>query len=244
MVRLLTSKTSYQKERWQENSNKIIRLLNDEPLTFKTIIEKSGLSRSVVNGHLKELEKEGIIKKEYRKGKVVNVLQTKMPAASKEKLEPVLFAAYAQHYVLGVIPFTAKIDGEEKVFEALLSPEKEKIKDRIELTTKRLGVFYVFSLLKALEERNFDWVEQAKQLDYGILFDKTHIEKMAVTTIGGRELTENNHDHPFLIIRDTVDMPEKKEIEKFKRLLKQIYPEEVGNYEKILFQVQRSIASD
>jgi len=65
----------YQKLVWKENRNKIIQHLNEQPLTFKQLIEKSGLSRSVVNGHLKALETKGIIKKEYRKGKILNVLQ-------------------------------------------------------------------------------------------------------------------------------------------------------------------------
>ena len=66
---------SYQKRAWEDNRNKIIRLLNNEPLTFKQVIEKSGLSRAVVNGHLRILEKEGVIKKTYESGRLLNVLQ-------------------------------------------------------------------------------------------------------------------------------------------------------------------------
>lgn len=66
---------NYQKRAWQENRNRIIQLLNNEPLTFKQVIEKSGLSRAVVNDHLKTLEKEGAIKKTYGSGKLLNILQ-------------------------------------------------------------------------------------------------------------------------------------------------------------------------
>ena len=67
--------TDYQKIVWKQNQNKVIQLLNEQPLTFKQIIEKSGLSRSVINEHLKALEAKSVIKKEYKNGKILNVLQ-------------------------------------------------------------------------------------------------------------------------------------------------------------------------
>jgi hypothetical protein len=67
--------TDYQKIVWKQNQNKIIQLLNEQPLTFKQTIEKSSLSRSVVNEHLKALETKSVIKKEYKNGKLLNVLQ-------------------------------------------------------------------------------------------------------------------------------------------------------------------------
>lgn len=44
-------------------------------MNFKELVEKTGLSRGVVNIHLKSLEKEGVIKKTYESGKILNVLQ-------------------------------------------------------------------------------------------------------------------------------------------------------------------------
>jgi len=65
----------YQKIVWKQNQNKVMQLLNEQPLTFKQIIEKSSLSRSVVNDHLKALETKSVIKKDYKNGKILNVLQ-------------------------------------------------------------------------------------------------------------------------------------------------------------------------
>lgn len=68
---------SYQKEAWMKNRNTIIKLLNEKPLTFKELLQLSGLSRSVLNEHLKALTREGIVKKIYENGKILNVIQYK-----------------------------------------------------------------------------------------------------------------------------------------------------------------------
>lgn len=68
-------KGSYQKEAWIRNRNTIIKLLSDKPLTFKQLLTETGLSRSVLNEHLKALVEKGVVKKIYEKGKILNVLQ-------------------------------------------------------------------------------------------------------------------------------------------------------------------------
>lgn len=51
--------------------------MNKQPLSFKELVENKelDLSRSRVNEHLKKLEEEDLIKKEYRDGKLLNILQ-------------------------------------------------------------------------------------------------------------------------------------------------------------------------
>jgi len=63
-----------QRKAWRENRLKIIQILSRKSLTFKDLIEESGLSRGRVNKHLKALEKDHIIKKEYKDGNILNVL--------------------------------------------------------------------------------------------------------------------------------------------------------------------------
>lgn len=65
----------YQTRVHEENRKKIIQLLSVQPLTFKELIEESGLSRATINKHLKDLNKDGLLKKEYRDRKILNVLQ-------------------------------------------------------------------------------------------------------------------------------------------------------------------------
>jgi len=71
----ITKEDIYQMQTWKENKNKIIQILSEKSLSFKEIIMATGLSRAVVNNHLKSLEADGLIKKEYVSGKLLNVLQ-------------------------------------------------------------------------------------------------------------------------------------------------------------------------
>ena len=65
---------SYQEATKKEHTNTIVKLLNKQPLTFTELIKKSGLSRGTINQHLKDLQRDGKIKKEYRDGKILNLL--------------------------------------------------------------------------------------------------------------------------------------------------------------------------
>ena len=73
----MSSPTWAQEKMWKENENKLIQALNKSSLTFKELIDNHelGLSRAVLNQHLKALEKQGIVKKEYKDGKLLNVLK-------------------------------------------------------------------------------------------------------------------------------------------------------------------------
>lgn len=58
-----------------QSQKAIIDALLEGPLTFKELLEKSGISRAVLNKHLKTLEKQGVIEKIYKDGKILNVLK-------------------------------------------------------------------------------------------------------------------------------------------------------------------------
>ena len=68
---------SYQQKAWRRNRHRIIGILNQESLTFTELIEKSGLSRAVVHEHLKDLLEDGSVRKIYKDGRILNVLQLK-----------------------------------------------------------------------------------------------------------------------------------------------------------------------
>ncbi len=65
---------NYQKYEASKNQRLIIKELNKEPLTFTELIARTGLSRAVVNNHIKEMESKGIIEKKYENKKILNVL--------------------------------------------------------------------------------------------------------------------------------------------------------------------------
>lgn len=74
----MRSPTWAQEQMWKENENKLIQILNKSSSTFKELVDNHelGLSRAVLNQHLKALTKQGIVKKEYKDGKLLNILQT------------------------------------------------------------------------------------------------------------------------------------------------------------------------
>jgi DNA-binding transcriptional ArsR family regulator len=80
----------YQEQIRNFNQAKILLLIETEDLTFKEIIERSELSRAVVNQHLKNFVKNGYIKKEYRNGKIVNILQKEVVNPQKFFFEQLL----------------------------------------------------------------------------------------------------------------------------------------------------------
>lgn len=63
-----------QQQTWQTNEKIIKQELSKQCLTFTELIEKTKLSRAVVNLHLKDLERTGKVTKQYKDGKLLNFL--------------------------------------------------------------------------------------------------------------------------------------------------------------------------
>lgn len=156
-------RSNYQKVVQKQNQNKIIQLLNEQPLTFKQIIEKSSLSRSVVNEHLKALEEQGLIKKEYKNTKLLNVLTRK----GEKSLAPFVFAIKSQHYAEGLILENEKAEkiktqGEE---EGILIPVTDLFKglkpeERMQIMARRFFVRGLFGFLITLRTGERSWVDE------------------------------------------------------------------------------------
>jgi DNA-binding transcriptional ArsR family regulator len=232
----MSSSTHYQEKTRKENRNKIISIINQKPLTFTEIIRQSGLSRGVVNRHLKKLEEEEIIKKEYREGKILNLLlpNEKLSSEGKKSTEPILFTVDALPYILGLNIFLKEIGNNLSTVEIRM--EKADMKTRIELIGKRLGIFYLFALMKTLEENNADWLKEAGSLlnnvDYNsfvwIAFSLSKNKapllssQKAITEQAGEKIDWN------------LTKVENKDIATFKNLLKQIYPQEFKELENVL----------
>lgn len=228
----------YQKQTWKSNRNRIISILNQRPLTFTELIRESRLSRAVVNQHLKKLEKERIIKKEYVEGKILNVLQPHetLSVEAKKSVEPVLFAVNAWPYILG-LKMHYEVLSRDKV-AITIEKENEDLKERIEAVGRRIGVFYLFVLLKALEENNFDWLAEAGKL-IGI------VDLLVWNSLGlsMNETSPSAHQKRIFLMDGNVglcpipkvdDLPKKEETSKLKNILGQIFPEEIKELEDVL----------
>jgi DNA-binding transcriptional ArsR family regulator len=191
-----------------------------------------------VNQHLKKLEEEGIIKKQYVEGRILNVLQPHetLSLEAKKSLEPVLFAVDAWPYVLG-LKMHYEVLSRDKV-AITIKKEKEDLKERIEAVGRRIGVFYLFVLLKALEENNRDWLTEAGKL-IGI------VDLLVWNSLGlsMNDTSPSAHQKRVFLMDGNVglipipkvgDLPKKEETSKLKNILEQIFPKEIKELEDVL----------
>ena len=226
----------YQKQTWKRNRNRIISILNQRRLTFTELIRESRLSRAVVNQHLKKLEEEGIIKKEYVEGRILNVLQPpeRLSVEGKKSVEPVLFAVNALPYILGLRIQWEVLDPNRLLMT--IKKEKNALKERMEAMSRRLGVFYLFVLLKALEESNSDWLVEAGQLmkrTDPFVWNSLDLSKNLVSTSTPQRRTYVDEEG-ILYVPGIHDLPKKEKISKLKSILEEIFPEETKELEDIL----------
>ena len=224
----------YQKQTWKRNRNRIISILNQRHLTFTELIRESRLSRAVVNQHLKKLEEEGIIKKEYVEGRILNVLQPpeRLSVEGKKSVEPVLFAVNALPYILGLRIQWEVLDPNRLLMT--IKKEKNALKERMEAMSRRLGVFYLFVLLKALEESNSDWLVEAGQLmkrTDPFVWNSLDLSKNLVSTSTPQRRTYIDEEG-ILYVPGVHNLPKKEKISKLKSILEEIFPEQNKPKEK------------
>lgn len=249
----------YQKQVWLENRNKIIRLLNQQPLTFQEIIEKTGLSRAVVNQHLKQLEEEGIITKVYREKKILNVLNiTKIDL-------PFIFRILAENYVMGF--------RQENMSTEILRTEIEKkgittirysnlyanlkLEERLHAMARRQLAVQLFALLKYIETSDVTWIEN---IPLGLIgnnmpFLWTHLgipfKVLRTKETGEKILAEGSIISPtaekilaeYGLLKisppDALETEKNFAIKQLKSLLERSFPEELKQIEQIYEEAQR-----
>jgi len=234
----MSSTTNYQKQTWKTNRNRIISIINQRHLTFTELIRESGLSRAVVNQHLKKLEKEGIIKKEYVKGKILNMLQPdeRLSLEGKKSIEPVLFTVNALPYILGLRLHWEQLECDRWLMT--IKKENEDLKERMEAIGKRLGVFHLFVLLRALEENNSDWLAEAGKLvrrTDPFVWNSLNISRNETApSAPQKRISEIDGKQGLLYIPKVDNLPKKEEILKLKKILEQIFPEETKEFEDVL----------
>jgi DNA-binding transcriptional ArsR family regulator len=81
-----------QKQTWKDNETKIKKALAKQNLTFTELIEKTGLSRAVVNQHLKDLVKTEKVVKRLENDKIVNILTDN----ARKELGPLYQTSFAK----------------------------------------------------------------------------------------------------------------------------------------------------
>ena len=113
-----------------------------------------------------------------------------------------------------------------------LLPEIADDKERLSAIGRRLGAFYLFALLKSIEEGNYDSMPEAKSLlDYDYILEaalgfgipEQKYIKLQLTRMDqpNRELIED-----LTVNTSPLSIPSKEKIQKTIELLKQAFPEE------------------
>ena len=113
-----------------------------------------------------------------------------------------------------------------------LLPEIADDKERLAAIVRRLGVFYLFALLKSIDEGNYDWMLDVKSLlDYdqtveaalGFGVPEQKYKRIQITQEGqpSKRLIED-----LVINTSPLVFPSKETIEKTLELLKQTFPQE------------------
>lgn len=113
-----------------------------------------------------------------------------------------------------------------------LLPEIADDKERLATIARRLGVFYLFALLKSIDEGNYDWMPDVESLlDYdqtveaalGFGVPEQKYKRIQITQ-------EDQHSKQligdFVINTSPLVIPSKEMIEKTLELLKQAFPQE------------------
>jgi DNA-binding transcriptional ArsR family regulator len=183
-------RTDGQKLIWKENEKKIKQTLAKKNLTFTELIEKTGLSRAVVNKHLKELVKTEKVVKRLENDKIVNILTDdarrelgpqyigsfakeislflkKADTNFQETLNPEGFFYYMNSYLdlmmLKIIPIIRET-------EQLKNKEKKISIEKFQELTENIITLYISDIAKAFAEDFIAIVlEYGKELDVELL---------------------------------------------------------------------------
>ena len=231
-----------QKQEYRDNEKKLRLILEKESLSFSELIKASGLSRAVVNNHLREMESKGIVKKEYKNGKLLNILTKN----GKRSIEPTLFALTIRQYLLGVKgdwSEPALVSEELVKFSLDVCREKENLEEQISLMSKRFGAFCLFALIKAVQEENADWTEQVKTV---LGFDAIAACALNIPVKDGEIAAKED----VKIIGDKVFLgsplisPGKEHIEKLLAIMEKSFAEEFKIFESLLLEIKSGAELD
>ncbi len=236
-VNLMAIKRTAEKAK-QESETAVMReLTKKSPQRWSDLLKTTQLSSRTLKKALNRLEKKGLTYRQMEQGEEYPppVFYGLSPKGEKSTI-PLLFSIDARPYILGLRLEWRIRDNTPKKKSVIveIKKEKESLEERIALIGKRLGVFYLFSLLKALEEKNMDWLVDTKDfLDFRDLFmHMTFDIDFPKQKWSGR--VEDIEGHLTLPLPKTNVIPKKKEIKKIKKKLKQVYPDEIRAFEEMI----------
>lgn len=234
----------YQREKKRESEEKIINALGGMKLRFTELLKKTGLSKPVLNAHLKRMRKEGKIKRIKQRNRRPRY-KLVAGALKHGHIKRILYSILSTQVFNDVFEATGKRAWSDKEF--------------VQRFTKKIGVLAIFVLYVGLSigredpEEGGKWIEDA----FGTL-----IQKYAWRRCFFRQILEGPYDlkHPVVLQEpvtpefsdELVKIPEafvpgltakilselpeisQDKMEAFERSLEEVYPEEMEKLNKIL----------
>ena len=234
----VTSKKRTADQAKRESEHIVIReLTKKSPQRWSDLLKNTQISSRTLKKTLNRLEEKGLL---YR-----NVEQSKeypppvfygLSSKGRKSSNPILFATSARPYVLGAnLQLEVMRKENEKQLQVTIgvATEKENMKDRIALIGKRLGAFYLFALLKSLEDGNMDWVHETEGF---LIYDPfvASVLNFKLPKLQYSVRVESVDGEFLLPLPRIAEVPKQEEVKKLRNLLEQVYPEEIKAFEAIL----------
>jgi len=230
-------------EKAKEESERIVMqtLSQKSPQRWSDLLKNCSLSSRTLKKALNRLAEKGLVIRN-----VANSEEYPPPVLyglsieGKKSSIPLLFSYNVYPYIRGIELKWDIADRKKKQVTVGVIPEKEDLKERIALFGKRLGALQIFAFLKAIEENNPAWVKDAQEnlgteilnlLTFDLEPQKTKF-RARVKSIEGRALLPL----PSVSVKFT-----KKQVANLLKLLKEIYPEEIGKFEEILSRIEQEV---
>jgi DNA-binding Lrp family transcriptional regulator len=238
----------YQRQKKQESEERIINALGGKELRFTELLKKTGLSKPVLNAHIKRLRKEGKIKR----------IKPKNKRPRYKLLAGALKYGYIRRILFSVLSTQIFNDVFEATGKGAWSDE-----EFVRRFSQKIGGLAIFVLYLGLSigiddpEEGGKWIEDA----FGTLFQKYAWRRCFFRQIfgGGYDLRT-----PILLKEpvspelrgDLVKLPEAfipglsskilskmpniphNRMEAFKRLLDEIFPEEMERLNEIITLIE------
>jgi DNA-binding HxlR family transcriptional regulator len=231
----MSKNTKWTTDRAKEESEKTVleTLLKKSPQRWGELLKNTELSSRTLRNALERMLDAQLVYREVGQGKEYPppVLYGLTPKGN-ENLKPLLFEQYSKFGVFNVIEEERKEDQTNSYSGHFTPCQKDEIK-QLASVGKRLGILYLFAFFKSLEDQDSDWIPDAKSfLKYdfisqaGLGFGSTEYSGKSV------ELLENEGGKVVSFILDygkqKPSLPDREQISRFKELLQQAFPDEVG----------------
>ena len=229
----------------QESEQAVLKeFATKSPQRWGELLKNTKLSSRTLKKALERLQERQLVNREVEQGiEYPPPVFYGLSSQGEESIRPMIFASYAKNSIFNPTKEETTLNTAETQpkFESFpfqkapplvirLKPEIADEKERLAAVGRRIGVFYLFMFLKAIEDGNQDWMPEAKSLlEYDSIIE-------AALGYGTPEyeklLTENRNKPGQKVFRDIVSytsplvVPSKAEIQKTRECLKQAFPQE------------------